>query len=833
MVDSQRWSIHSDVRQVPLPMKAIAAAGEGFPRAAPLRPERNSLSAFAVATGVAALPFLAVLILPSLLYTLIPRATYLTFHNVAEFFSAMVLFSVFGVGWFTHTQSKDRRSLFFACAFLAIGILGVMHLLSFSGMPDFVTANSPTKASQYWIVLRFLTAVTFLASAFVSAETPRWLSKRTLLPPSLALPGVAFALISFFPELVPVTYDPVRGLTPFKVHAEYLIVALFLLTVPIYLLRGRRTRTPPSNRILLAIVLSAYAELVFTTYHSVFDTYNALGHVYYFAAACLVYQEVFARSVREPYEALTAERSALEREIAERQRAEEALRASEQKLSLHRDHLEELVGKRTAELSTAKEAAEKANRAKSVFLANMSHELRTPLNAVLGFSHLMRNAPDTTAGQRESLDIITHSGEYLLSLINNVLDISKIESGRIELEESPLDPRQLVQSVTSLMYVRAREKNLSFMLEQAPDLPQCIAADAAKLRQVLFNLVGNAIKYTTRGGVTLRIRATGGEAAGRVGLLFEVADTGPGIPPEQRNRIFSPFVQLGNRPATEAGSGLGLAICRQFVELMGGEIGVAAGPGGGSVFSFEIPVRVVATEAVLGAFPSIRVVGIAEGEPRYRLLIVEDQPENRHLLRRLLEPVGFELREAADGAEAVTQWEEWRPHLIFMDIRMPVMDGLQATRRIRAADVSDGTRIVAITAHALEEERRMILAAGCDDFVRKPYQDTEVFETLTTHLGVHFTYEETAPGPGAGTFMQVADLASLPEKLLKGLEQALVQIDINAVDRMIADIGTYNPEVAGSLAAVARDLQFERILWLVRSARARELRREGAPGAKK
>lgn len=817
-------------------MNAMAANEKRLARAEPSRPEPESpsaVTAVAVTAGVAALPFLAVLLLPSLLYVLIPRATYLTFHNMAEFFSAMVLFSVFGVGWFTHTQSKDRRSLFLACAFLAIGILGVMHLLSFSGMPDFVTVNSPTKASQYWIALRFLTAVTFLASAFVSTEVPRWLSKRTLLPPALALPGAIFVLISFFPELVPVTYDPVRGLTPFKVYAEYLIVALFLLAAPIYILRGRRTRTPPSGLILMAIVLSAYAELVFTTYRSVFDTYNALGHVYYFAAACLVYQEVFTRSVREPYEALTAERSTLEREIIERQRAEDALRASEQKLALHRDHLEELVGKRTAELSAAKEAAEKANRAKSVFLANMSHELRTPLNAVLGFSHLMRNAPDVTVGQRENLDIITHSGEYLLSLINNVLDISKIESGRVELEESPVDPRQLAQSVTSLMYVRAREKNLSFVLEQAPDLPQCIAADAAKLRQVLLNLVGNATKYTTKGGVTLRIRATGGEVAGRVGLRFEVVDTGPGIREEERKRIFTPFVQLENRPATEAGSGLGLAICKQFVELMGGEIGVAAAPGGGSVFSFEIPVRVVATEAMRGAGPRTRVVGIAEGEPRYRLLIVEDQPENRHLLRKLLEPVGFELREAADGAEAVTQWEEWRPHLIFMDIRMPVMDGLQATRRIRDADVSDGTRIVAITAHALEEERRMILAVGCDGFVRKPYQDTEVFEALTTHLGVHFTYEATVPGAGAAASLQVADLADLPEKLLKGLEQALVQIDITAVDRVIAQIRAHNPQVADSLAAVARDLQFERILWLVRSSGAREPQREDAPGAKK
>lgn len=480
--------------------------------------------------------------------------------------------------------------------------------------------------------------------------------------------------------------------------------------------------------------------------------------------------------------------------------------------------LERKVVERTVELKAAKETAEAANRAKSVFLANMSHELRTPLNAVLGFSQMMKNSRDVTVEQRETLNIITRSGEHLLHLINNVLDMSKIESGRVELEESPLDLHQLVQEIRSLMYVRAHEKELNFTLEQSPDLPRHIAVDGGKLRQVLLNLIGNAMKYTKQGGVTLRAMGTQQETAGRASVRFEVKDTGPGIHREDREHIFAPFVQLGDQPPTEASSGLGLAICRQYVELMGGAIGVAGEPGKGSVFYFEIPVTVLAPETMPAARQRGRVIGMAEGQPRYRLLIAEDQPENRLLLHKMLEPFGFDLREAANGQVAVAIFAEWRPHLIWMDIRMPIMDGLEATRHIKATDAGEQTRIVAITAHALEKERREILAAGCDDFIRKPYKDVEILEALTKNLGVRFVYEEETTPVAVAMELNAAALAELPDELLKTLEQALSRIDINAVGRAIEGIRAHHPSLADALAAVARDLQFGRMLWMVRAA---------------
>jgi signal transduction histidine kinase/ActR/RegA family two-component response regulator len=486
--------------------------------------------------------------------------------------------------------------------------------------------------------------------------------------------------------------------------------------------------------------------------------------------------------------------------------------------------LEQRVVERTEDLQIAKEkaleaqaAAEAANRAKSVFLANMSHELRTPLNAVLGFSQVMKNAAGVTAEQKDNLEIITRSGEHLLTLINNVLEISKIESGRVELEASPIDLVQLLEEIKSLMHVPAHEKGLEFTLEVTSDLPRHITVDGGKLRQVLLNLVGNAIKFTERGAVGLRATARRHAAAGRWGVRFDVSDTGPGIGEEDRERIFSAFVQLGDQAPPNSGTGLGLAISKQYVELMGGKIGVAGEPGKGSRFHFEIPVKVLSPGAMPAAPRRGRVTGLADGQPHHRLLIAEDNSMNRLLLRKLLAPLGFELREADNGQAAVAVFEKWRPHLIWMDIRMPVMDGLEATRHIKASDTGGTTKIIAVTAHALEGERREILAAGCDDFIRKPYRDVDIFDALGKHLGIRFVYEEGSPPSTDAVSLDAAALADLPDALLNDLEQALVHLDIGAVDLAIEGIRAQHPSQADALRAVARDLQFGRMLQMIRA----------------
>ena len=400
--------------------------------------------------------------------------------------------------------------------------------------------------------------------------------------------------------------------------------------------------------------------------------------------------------------------------------------------------------RQSKELLAARDAAETANKAKSLFLATMSHELRSPLNAVLGFACLMRREPGIAASQREELDIIVSRGEDLLTLIGEVLDMAEIEAGHMQLEIAPLDLGRVARGVADTMRVRAGEKGLGLVLKQSPSFPRFIKGDEARLRQILTNLTGNAVKFTEAGSVTIRLRTPPGDSGH---LILQVEDTGPGIAPEDRKHLFEPFSHTG-ATGMQRGIGLGLAITRRLAGLMGGLIGVESTPGEGSTFRVELPVE-LADEADVSVEPCAaeagEVCGLAPGQPDYRILVAEGQRENRLLLTRIMTDIGLNARLTANGEECVAMFKRWNPQLIWMSRYMPVMDGEEATREIRQLPGGDKVKIVCVGACLFREERQRLQDAGVDGFVCEPYRIGDIYGYLARHLGLKYRYRVTGP----------------------------------------------------------------------------------------
>jgi signal transduction histidine kinase/CheY-like chemotaxis protein/PAS domain-containing protein len=478
-------------------------------------------------------------------------------------------------------------------------------------------------------------------------------------------------------------------------------------------------------------------------------------------------------------------------------------------LRKHQENLEELVATRTGELRVAKEEAERANRAKGTFLSTMSHEIRTPMNAILGYAQLLQRDRGLSPAQRTKVDTILSSGDHLLTLINNVLEMSKIDVGQATLGDAAFDLRALLDRLGPMFAGLVAARGLHLTVEGARGLPRIVHGDAGRVLQVLVNLVGNAVKFTARGGITVRASAAGAARGHRVSI--DVIDTGPGIGADDLERIFGAFEQAG-LGVQAGGAGLGLAISRDLARRMGGDVTATSRPGAGATFSFTFEVGAGDERA---PSPARIAIGLEPGQPVPTVLVVDDRAENLAMADELLRTIGLATRVARSGEEAIAVHDAWRPQLILMDLRMPGIGGIEATRRLRAAGSS--AIIVAFTASGLDDLVAEARAAGADHVFLKPYKEAELVQRLGDWLGVRFVYgpaddgEPGGPGPEPPPAELRALVAGVPRRLRDRLRLAAIQARPAQVDELVAEVEAEAPAAAAAVRGLARGFRYHEI----------------------
>lgn len=699
---------------------------------------------------------------------------YLLFHTLAELFSIVVIFAMFMVAWNSRKYIENHYLIFVAIAYLFIASLDLLHTISYKGMAIFTDYDF--YANQLWIAARYLESLSLLiAFVFFYVKTPLNVHLQFFV---YALLTAVVVMTIFTWKVFPVCFIEGAGQTSFKIISEYIICGILLLNIWVLSKHRKQFEADVYQALIWSLIFTIISELAFTFYISNYGFSNLVGHYFKIFSFYLIYKAIIQTGIVRPYDLI----------------------------------FRELVGKEKS-LQEAKEAADVANRAKSEFLANMSHELRTPLNGILGYAQILSHEQRLPEKQKHGLEVIYRSGQHLLDMINDILDLSKIEARKIEFNPTVISLSSFLTMIIEMTRIRAEQKGIALLYEESPDLPCHVSVDEKRLRQILLNLLSNAIKFTEQGNVTLRV-TTEGERQETQGeedvnktfplypVRFEVTDTGIGISPEHLQHIFQPFQQVGETRFQYEGTGLGLAISYQLVHFMGGEIHVESTPGQGSTFWFELLLADSgqASEVKPGESPEI----LGYKGPQKSILIVDDKADNRILLRDMLSPLGFQIFEAGSGQEAYDKALELQPDLMLVDVIMPQIDGFELVRQLRHIHTLQHVVMIAISASAFEQTKARSLEVGCQAFLPKPIEQARLLDLLQMYLQIEWTYQDASGKSVTPEKKEVAEaemVAPEGEDMAQLYQLALIG-DVMGIRTYLQDLHHRSPQYAPFIARV-------------------------------